>query len=333
MVKRLVRLLRPTIRMSTIRIMDRTILTLVRYWVLLRYYHICRWTTLHVGKCDPAMPASDLDKFLWRKIFDHNPLFTTACDKLAAKDYALSVCPELKTAKVLWVGSDPDQIPTQVLSGNVVIKANCSSGSNIMVYDGKVDRAALREMTRVWLEHSYGQEKGEWGYKNGRRCLFVEAMLLEDGQLVRQEYKFHVSGRRVAYVFVTRREDSGKHFCHLGRDGGLVPFQQDGASTGGEINVPATFDRLVATAERLAASFDYMRCDLYERDGEIFFSELTPYPQSGFSTGIPYLDNLRNSQWDLRKSWFLTNPQRGWRRAYSAALHRWLDGGSVTPAS
>ena len=314
--------------------MDRTILTLVRYWVRLRYRHVCRWTVRYVGKkCDPATPVSDLDKFLWRKIFDHNPLFTTACEKLAAKDYALSVCPELKTAKVLWVGSDPDQIPTQVLSGNVVIKANCSSGANIMVHDGKVDRAALREMNRVWLEHPYGQEKGEWGYKNGRRCLFVEEMLLEDGQPIRQEFKFHVLGGRVAYVFVTRRDASGKHFCHLARDGRLVPFQQNGASTAGEINIPATFDRLVAIAERLAASFDYMRCDFYERDGEIFFSELTTYPQSGFSTDIPYLDDLRNSRWDLRKSWFLTNPQRGWRRAYSAALRRWLDGRPATPAS
>ena len=327
--KRLVRPLR-----STTRIVDRMILTLVRCWVRLRYYRICRWTTVHVGKrCDPSTPVSDLDKFLWRKIFDHNPLFTTACDKLAAKDYVLSACPELKTAKVLWVGSDPDQIPAQVLYGNVVIKANCCSGANVMVFDGKVVRAALRKTTRLWLERPYGQEKGEWGYKNGRHCLFVEEMLLEDGQPIRQEYKFHVSGGRIAYVFVTRRDDSGKHFCHLARDGQLASVQKNGASTRGEIIVPATFDRLAAIAERLGASFDYMRCDFYERDGEIFFSELTPYPQSGFSSGIPYLDDLRGSQWDLRKSWFLTNPQRGWRRVYSAALRRWLDGSSEALSS
>ena len=151
--------------------------------------------------------------------------------------------------------------------------------------------------------------------------------MLEDGQPVRQEYKFHVSGGRIAYIFVARRMDDGsKRFCHLGRDGRLAPFQKDDASTQGEIEIPATFDRLAAIAERLAAPFDYMRCDFYERDGEIFFSELTPYPQSGYSTGMPYLDNARNAGWDLRKSWFLTNPQRGWRRAYSAALRRWLDG-------
>ncbi|MBX9778520.1 MAG: hypothetical protein K2Y71_29450 [Xanthobacteraceae bacterium] len=330
MVKRPARLFSSTtLRTAT----DRTVFSLVRCWVRLRYYRICRWTTLHVGKrCDPVKPVSDLDKFLWRKIFDHNPLFTTACDKLAAKQYALSVCPELKTAKVLWVGSDPDQIPAQVLSGNVVIKANCCSGANIMVFDGKVDRAALRETTRLWLQRIYGQEKGEWGYKNGRHCLFVEEMLRTNGQPIQQEYKFHVSGGRVAYVFVARRDERGKYFCHLGRDGQLARVQKDGASTQGEIIIPATFDRLAATAERLGASFDYMRCDFYERDGEIFFSELTPYPQSGLSSGIAYLDDLRGAQWDLRKSWFLSSPQRGWRKAYSAALRRWLDGGCQAPS-
>jgi hypothetical protein len=304
--------------------MDDAILALVRYWCFVRHRRICLEAARHVGKrCDPATPISDADKFLWRRIFDHNPLFTTACDKLAAKEYALSVCPDLKSAEVLWVGSDPDQIPPQTLSGNVVVKASCGSGWNVMVHDGKVDRAALREKARRWLGSTYGQRQAEWGYKNGRHRLFVEKMLLEEGQPVRQEYKFHVSGGRTAYVQVKRRTDNhSSHSCRFMRDGQLAPEQVDKAHT--EICLPPTFERLVMIAERLTAPFDYMRCDLYELDGEVFFSELTPYPNGGLGRN-PYFRNLRNSRWDLRNSWFLTEPQRGWRRTYSAALRRWLD--------
>ena len=82
---------------------------------------------------------------------------------------------------------------------------------------------------------------------------------------------------------------------------------------------------MVTAAEQLAAQFDYIRCDLYDVDGEIYFSELTVYPLSGQGGGNSDARHLRNLGWDLRKSWFLTEPQRGWRKAYSHALRVWLD--------
>ena len=271
-------------------------------------------------------PVSDVDKFLWRKIFDHNPLFAVACDKLAANEYAVSICPELKTAKVLWVGNEPDQIPAQVLAGNVMIKANCGSGMNVMVLGGKVDRVALRKKARLWLKRPYGQKWGEWGYKNVKRCLFVETLLLEDHQPIRHEYKFHAAGGRVAYVFVSRRmDDDGKHYCHFRRDGRIASAQNDGIPARSEITLPAAYERMVTIAERLAAPFDYMRCDLYELNGEIFFSELSPYPLSGQGSSNLLVRDLLNSAWDLRTSWFLTTPQSGWRKIYSSTLCRWLN--------
>ena len=312
----------------SLRTTDYAVLALIRLWCFLWYPRVCLRTARRAGKRpDPAAPISDTDKFLWRKIFDHNPLFTIACDKLAAKDRALSVCPELKTAEVLWVGDDPDEVPPQVVSGDVVIKANHGSRWNVMVRDGEFDRKALREKTRSWVSRRYGRAFGEWGYKNARRCLFVERMLLEDGEPIRTEYKFHVSGGHTAYVYVSRRNrDAGESKCYLERNGRVVPSHGNGGvRPWAEIEPPSSFSRMVAIAERLAAPFDYMRCDLYELGNDIFFSELTAYPLSGQGGSNPQLRYLRNSGWDLRKSWFLTVPQTGWRRAYATSLNRWLD--------
>ena len=88
---------------------------------------------------------------------------------------------------------------------------------------------------------------------------------------------------------------------------------------------------MVAVAERLCAPFDYMRCDLYELDGDVFFSELTVYPLSGQGGSNVELRDLRNAAWDLRKSWFLTEPQRGWRGIYANALRRWLSRQEARP--
>lgn len=294
--------------MSATRVRDRIILSMVRYWCFIRYPRVSHRTFRRSGVApNPARPVTDVDKFLWRKIFDHNPLFTMACDKLAAKKYALSKCPGLKTAEVLWIGDDPSEIPADMLAGSVVVKANHGSSWNVMVHKGAVDRAALRERASNWVGRQYGRSFGEWGYKNARRCLFVEEMLVEDGEPARSEFKFHVSGGRTGYVYVTRRGEQGSNqWCCLDRDGRVFqdPIDRDDRWT--ELDPPASFDRMCDFAETLAAPFDHMRCDFYELDGEIYFSELTTYPQSGKGLNDPRLVELRNANWDLRKSWFLT---------------------------
>lgn len=309
------------------QLIDRVVLTMVRYWCLAYYPRVCGRTFRRSRTLpDPARPACYVDKFLWRKIFDHNPLFTTACDKLAAKRYALAMCPGLRTAKVLWTGNNPASIPEDVLAGNVVVKANHGSRWNIMIRDGRVDKLTLHSSASLWLKRQYGRSFGEWGYANALRCIFVEEMLLQNGQPVRSEYKFHVSGGKTAYIFVTRRSERGHdELCHLRPDGRPVQPPAGYGDTWVELEPPASLDRMRQFAETLASRFDHVRCDFYELDGEIFFSELTVYSLSGQIGDNPGLTDLSNTAWDLRKAWFLTEPQTGWRRVYAKALRRWLD--------
>ncbi|ESX09605.1 hypothetical protein X768_18055 [Mesorhizobium sp. LSJC265A00] len=304
---------------------DRVLLTLVQAWCLVRHPMICARTFNHSGVLpDPARPASYADKFLWRKIFDHNPFFTTACDKLASKAYALSTCPELKTAAVLWSGYDAAELPAELLTGNVMVKANHGCRWNMMVRNGEVDRARLRRRTARWMRHRYGRKLGEWGYKHASRRILVEEMLLEDGQPVALEYKFHVSNGTTAYVYAARRDEHGnEQKCHFDRDGTYAPPPPGSGPQWIRIDLPASFPRMLAIAERLTAPFDHMRCDFYEIEGAIFFSEFSVYPLSGKGIINTRLRDLCADSWNLSQSWFLTAPQSGWRRRYAGALRRW----------
>ena len=44
---------------------------------------------------------------------------------------------------------------------------------------------------------------------------------------------------------------------------------------------PANLPEMLSLAEKLAEDFDYVRVDLYDLRGQIFFSELTCYTNSG----------------------------------------------------
>ena len=66
----------------------------------------CRLVNQYVRKThrfpNVALPVATVDKFLWRKVFDRNPLFIRLSDKILAKQYAHTKCPDLLTSRVLW---------------------------------------------------------------------------------------------------------------------------------------------------------------------------------------------------------------------------------------
>ncbi len=274
----------------------------------------------------PATPVTITEKFLWRKLFDRNPLFTLACDKLLAKAYATGKCPELKTAAVFWEGTDPEQIPDELLNCRAILKANHGSGWNVLDLDCQTP-SELREQARNWIQRTYGWRIGEWGYRNARKRIIVEQALRVDGQLVQEEYKFHVSCGTTAYVFVKPGDgDAPVSKLVLSRDGTAFTIDDAGVRPRPDLPLPELFSQMLEIAERLADGFDFVRCDFYGMPDGIYFSELTVYPMSGHGNiGHRGLTGLRNSLWDLRQSWFLATPQRGLAGLYAGSLRNWLE--------
>ena len=65
---------------------DRIVLRLTGLAILLRHpYLLFRISSINGKLLDVVTPRTDLDRFAWRKLFDHNPLFTMCCDKRQAR--------------------------------------------------------------------------------------------------------------------------------------------------------------------------------------------------------------------------------------------------------
>lgn len=54
-----------------------------------------------------------------------------------------------------------------------------------------------------------------------------------------------------------------------------------------KLQLPANLDKMITVAEILAKDFPFVRVDLYNIDGRIYFGELTFYPGSGYGTFRP----------------------------------------------
>ncbi|MAZ18376.1 MAG: hypothetical protein CL535_18880 [Ahrensia sp.] len=276
----------------------------------------------------PALPRRYNEKYLWRKLFDHDPRFTECIDKLRVKSRVRERHPGVRLPEVLWEGDDPEEIPASLLSGNCVVKANHGCGWNVLVLDGKVDRGELNRKARKWMRRRYyGRGRGEWGYKNITPRLFVEEMMMAAGAPVDCEYKCYIAGGELIYVYVkVDRFGAEPREAVLDPDGNYKETIIDRARTTVPFPKPGHWDKIVSVAKTMGSEFDFVRCDLYEIDGEIWFSEYTFYSLSGYTfVDWPEVNERLVRAWDIRRSWFLTTPQKGWRAFYAARLKAALD--------
>ena len=274
----------------------------------------------------PALPQRYHEKYLWRKLFDHDPRHVELSDKLAAKAHVARHWPEVRVPALFWEGDDPAQIPDAVLAGDCAIKANHGSGMNLFVRDGAVDRAELTAKARRWMRRTFGRRHGEWAYGRIAPRLFAEQLLIENGALVSPNYRFYVAGGRCFYVYALYPPDPGEELeAAFDRDGRPRAVLMDTGKMGTALERPADWQRMVETAERMGAEFDLVRVDLYAFAGAIWFSEFTFYSVAGYA----WIDDAEliaalNRRWDIRRSWFLSTPQTGIAGLYARLLRSWL---------
>ncbi len=93
-------------------------------------------------------------------------------------------------------------------------------------------------------------------------------------------------------------------------------------------SLPVDIDLLCDLAVKIAKGHDHLRVDFMWNGQQLYLCETTVYSIGGYPryTGTEIL-NVMSECWDLRKSWFLTAPQAGWRKSYAGWLKSRLDSG------
>lgn len=267
----------------------------------------------------------------WRKIFDHNPLFVTFCDKLATKEFIKSRVPEAELPETLWVGTDVADIPDRLRNDGVVLKANHGSTFNYFGGYAEHERAALRKLGAKWMRTDYGRSKFEWGYFGVRKLLFLERKLSfpEGGALVDVSVRC-TDGKAILASATTGNKTSAQRFSYFDVEGRRCPQCDakipDDERLSADFRLPPSFPLAVEYAERLSVGIDYARYDFLCLGEKLYPGEITVYPGAGLTAADDAgLDAVVVREWDLRKSWFLRTPQRGWKKPYALALREHLD--------
>jgi hypothetical protein len=262
---------------------------------------------------DFRRPRTFSEKINWRILNDRRTILGVTCDKMRAKDLAVSL--GLRVPATIWHGGRLAELTEVKLPPRWVLKPNDGSGSVFFGSGPLRDVAALEAVTRTWLRARSPVQTGEWAYTLSRAGFLVEEMLDEE-QATPTSYKFFVFDGQTECIAViavgerqyTKWKGSGsRHWPPHGTQRRFyTPTWEPLEVCLGELPLaevvppPDTLSEMLAAASLLGRDYDFMRVDLYSVGGQVYFSELTPYPSAGVEPFMPReFDSELGSHWRL----------------------------------
>jgi len=258
------------------------------------------WSIKHIFRkrvgydCDLDNPRSFNEKIQWLKLHDHNPLYPLLIDKIRVKEM---VSRELGAEYVIpMIGhgySRFTDIPFDELPEQFVLKCNHDAASTIVCKDkSSFDfEKAKRKIEKALRTNYYHYDGKQWGYKDIKPQVFVEKYMQNGKDAELNDYKFLMFNGECKCIFLYAERFSGYGLKMNSYDSNwnLLPFTRHYLNTNSPIVKPDNLDKMLEVANKLAEMVhnDFVRIDLYDINGRIYFGEFTFYPGGGFEEFYP----------------------------------------------
>lgn len=247
-------------------------------------------------------PVLFSEKLQWYKLNHRDPLMQIVANKYTVREYIKGIGYGHLLNELYGVYGKVSDIDFDSLPNQFVLKGTHGSGFNIIVKDKtKFNRRHARMLMRSWLHQHIAWSGREWVYEKMPRHIIAERYLEDEtGEL--RDYKFYCfnGGPAFMQLEVGRGTDRNtRNFYDM--DWQLMPFGKE-LPHNPDLHVerPRMFDEMKAIAADLCKPFQYVRVDLYQVGGKVYFGELTFFPAGGAPDFVPAeYDRIVGEMWRL----------------------------------
>ncbi|MFP7221456.1 ATP-grasp fold amidoligase family protein [Priestia filamentosa] len=218
------------------------------------------------------------DKLLVLKLTERNPLYKKLVDKYEVREYVKEKIGKEYLIPLIGIYSSPSEVNYDKLPDKFALKPTAGSQHNIICTDkSTLDWNKESKKLRKWLKLDFYRRTREWPYKNLKNRFVIEEFI-EDSKGNTADYKFWCfNGKPVTVqVHTDRFNDHKKGMFDIEFNNQLLDYGEKTIDF--KIDKPENYEKMVELARILSEGFPFVRIDLYNLDGRIFFGEMTFYP-------------------------------------------------------
>lgn len=256
----------------------------------------------HVGRpLDWNNLTSYTEKMQWAKLFFNPEIKTVLSDKYQVRQWIKDRIGEEYLIPLIGVWEDPEDIDFEALPDSFVLKPNSGSGNVEVVPDkSKINERSMKRRLRREMNKNFAYNMYEMHYEDIEPLIIGEKYMTDKSGML-NDYKFLCFDGKPYYCWVDTDRYGNHHRNIYDLNWHLQDWELNNYGLSEEpVAKPENFDEMLEVVKNLCRDFTHVRVDLYNRDGEIFFGEMTFTNASGFAAIYPQsMDEYLGDLWKL----------------------------------
>jgi len=255
-------------------------------------------------------PRTFNEKLNWLKLYNKNPFYTSLVDKYAVKDFVAKTIGDEYVIPTLGVWDTFDDIDFSKLPNQFVLKTTHGGGNlGVVICKNKTifDIVKAKRILNKSLSADSFKLTKEWPYKNVKRRIIAESFISDGSENYDlMDYKFFCFDGvvKILYVASGRQKREEPYFDFYDDNFNHLDVRQAHPNSPHRIEKPNNFDKMKELASSLSKGFPFIRVDLYNVNGKIYFGELTFFHMGGI---VPFKPDTIDEEWgnliNLPRKW------------------------------
>lgn len=267
-------------------------------FMLARYQACKKIKKIIIRRCgyspDLTNPKSYCEKVQWLKLNHHsiNAEVIRNADKYRVREYVTEKGYGDNLVELYGVYDSPEEIDWEALPERFVLKINNASGSDYLWFVKEKKQFPIEQFNqqaRQRLLDKYGLEIGEFHYSKMPAKIIAEEYLSTSDENFK-DYSFYCFHGKILFLSVEEGKNAGKgiiEYYDAEWNKHPVDFHRDYPRAPNGFQPPSNLEFMLTMAETLSNNYPHVRVDLYEINGQVYFSELTYTPEEGIIAWNP----------------------------------------------
>lgn len=276
-----------------------------QYYLKKQYFKSCG------EKLNINNPQKLTEKIQWLKLHDRNPDYHLLVDKYEVKEIIAEKAGRDLVIPTYGVWTKFEDIDFDKLPNQFVLKCTHDSASVVICKDKKEFDFdfAKNKLNKALKFNYYRYENKQWAYKKIKPRIIAEKYLSELGNSELMDYKFYCFNGEPHFCQVIANRQTNETIDFYDKNWnhqnfiGILKFGDKLTFSETKQKMPENYDKMIRIAKILSENIPFVRVDLYNINGEIFFGEITFYPAGGVGFFEP-------RDWDLKLGQLLQLPKR-----------------------